>query len=197
MIRCQEKRAKRPDHLPRSKTSGPVVIALEARANGAENGKMLGREISWEDYGITRTISLDLQGTQIDIWYDLGKVHFCFLPELLSFNTVSPRKQRQWCLDAQKVSTKTRGSNDATTVPRIVPRSWWRLEACEVVSPCRGRQCPCNASCICRCHIHYCKYIIWMRYKDFRILVEFAVDWSIGDIVVTNHFVISSRAIGP
>ena len=39
MIRCQEKRAKRPDHLPRSKTSGPVVIALEARANGAENGR--------------------------------------------------------------------------------------------------------------------------------------------------------------
>lgn len=36
---CQEKRAKRPDHLPRSKTSGPVVIALEARANGAENGR--------------------------------------------------------------------------------------------------------------------------------------------------------------
>eukprot|EP00434_Breviolum_minutum_P031964 symbB.v1.2.028268.t1/scaffold2983.1/size65930/4 len=25
----KEKRAKRPDHLPRSKTSGPVVIALE------------------------------------------------------------------------------------------------------------------------------------------------------------------------
>lgn len=86
-------------------------------------------------YEITRTISLDLQGTQIDIWYDLGKVHFCFLPELLSFNTVSPRKQRQWCLDAQKVTTCRSHSNSWSrdSMPRIVP---------EVVVATRGLMMP-------------------------------------------------------
>ena len=91
--------------------------------------KMLGREISWEDYGITRTISLDLQGTRYLIWPWKGSL--LLSSRIVVIQHCLAKETTPVMLGCTEGQHQTRGAT--TRLCQGLCPKWLRLEACELV----------------------------------------------------------------